>query len=183
MNNEAIFYRKLKPSNSVKFSHDVSICTFESKIWFCKKMDDLKTVQFEVLAQEFFRLMIPHQPETRVAQAREANIYYILSEEVSGYHLLPEGEPDSFNNGNYTGLGQVCVGSMFLQEIDLKNGNLGLDDKKRVIKIDGDYCFSQLDNEFSNEKYDITPKSIESLPYPQDFYQMRRKTTSFRVWI
>lgn len=64
-------------------------------------------------------------------------------------------------------LGQVLVVAMFLQETDLKNGNIGLDDQSRVAKIDGDWCFSE--GRIKN-KYGLTPSAIASLPYPKDFH-------------
>lgn len=93
--------------------------------------------------------------------------HFILSEEVRGYHDLPQGQAANFANGTYRGLGQVVLGSMFLQEIDLKNGNLGLDENNRVIKIDGDWCFAA---EKYHYGYNLTPRAIERLPYPHDFY-------------
>ncbi len=59
---------------------------------------------------------------------------------------------------------------MFLQEIDLKNGNIGLNDNNQVIKIDGDYAFSGKQALFSDKSYNITPDSIAYLPVPKDFY-------------
>ena len=156
-----------------KFSHKVfkAHLAQSEKTWFCKEMDDPAAARVEILSEEFFRLMIPHQPETRMAIRQPPGTYFILSEEVPGYHNLPKREAENFENGIYSGLGQVVVGSMFLQEIDLKNGNLGLDNKGRVIKIDGDWCFAEhrYDDELIGQ-YEITPTAIEMLPYPGGFY-------------
>src|SRR3990167_8595193 len=153
------------------FSHTVSRGKLKSdpqqKVWICKEIQDPALAKLEILAQEFFRVLIPHQPETLIAKNLSTNTHYILSEEVVGYKNLPTGQAENFNNGSFTGLGQVIVGSMFLQEIDLKNGNLGLDDKNQVIKIDGDWCFAE---ERFPGAYNLTEEAIEKLPYPSGYY-------------
>lgn len=137
--------------------------------WFCKAMRDPDAAKIEVLAQEFLRFLIPHQPATFLARDT-LGTYYVLSEEVPGYQHLPKNQQKGFSNGNITGLGQALVGSVFLQEVDLKNGNIGIDNKNRVIKIDGDWCFAQFHTDYNNkEPFLLTPQMIESLPYPIDF--------------
>lgn len=152
-------------------SHGLFLGTLEgsTKTWYCKQMRDPAAAKEEVLAQEFFRLLIPHQPETLLATDKHGT-HYILSESVEGYHDLPQFEEVKFSNGTFTGLGQALVGSMFLQEVDLKNGNIGLDNQNRVIKIDGDKCFSAFDVDFKAEPpFKLSPKAIASLPCPVDF--------------
>lgn len=157
--------------NKVKCNHLIKkgMLDSNSKVWICKKSDNFFEATREILAQEFFRVIIPHQPETRIAYDDKKQ-YYILSEEVNGYRALPTKQADNFENGTFTGLGQAMVCSLFLQEIDFKNGNVGLNAKQQVIKIDGDWCFSGLTDDFSDEKYNITLQSIEQLPYPVDYY-------------
>ncbi|WP_133136539.1 hypothetical protein [Legionella rowbothamii] len=158
-------------TSNALFSHNVSRGTLNGsgKTWIKKEMPDPAVARIEVLAQEFFRLIIPHQGETRLLQDKSTGVHYILSEEVQGYRDLPLGEAHNFANGHYTGLGQALVGAMFLQEIDLKNGNIGLDAQGRVAKIDGDWCFAQ--GRYGDEdSYNITPEAIAQLPYPKDFY-------------
>ncbi|MDI1352266.1 MAG: hypothetical protein PSV35_05775, partial [bacterium] len=106
-------------------------------------------------------------PETHLAQDKGTGTYYILSEEVRGYKHLPTSQAKNFANGSLTGLGQVMLGSMFVQEVDLKNGNVGINDKGQVIKIDGDWCFASEQNYI--KEYKLTPEGIASLPYPKDF--------------
>lgn len=138
------------------------------KVWIRKEMDTPFIAQSEVLAQEFFRLLLPHQPETLLVSDSTTDTHFILSEEVGGYRNLPTNEACNFANGTYNGLGQVMLCSMFLQEIDLKNGNLGLDLHGRVIKIDGDWCFAAA--RVPQKKYALTADAINALPYPTDFY-------------
>jgi hypothetical protein len=158
-------------TSNALFSHKVSRGTLKGsgKTWIKKEMPDPAVARIEVLAQEFFRLIIPHQGETRLLQDKNTGVHYILSEEVQGYRDLPLGEAHNFANGRYTGLGQALVGAMFLQEIDLKNGNIGLDAQGRVAKIDGDWCFAQ-GRYGDDSSYNITPEAIAQLPYPKDFY-------------
>lgn len=136
--------------------------------WIAKRCINSMLARHELLAQEFFRLIIPHQPETFLAKDEPHNTYYVYSKEAEGYHALPEGEKSSFENGTITGFGQAILVSVFLQEVDLKNGNIGVDKDNRVIKIDGDQCLASILG--VNNKYDITPKVIAELPSPHDFY-------------
>lgn len=161
-----------------KISHRVYKCGVSNsdKDWFCKEMRNTSIAEIEVLAQEFFRLIIPTQPETRNLVNPISGRRYILSEAVPGFRRLPENEPHNFSNGKYKGLGQVLVSAVFLQETDLKNGNLGLNSADQVIKIDGDKCFSEVtERSLENispfrRNYNITPRTIASLPYPIDFH-------------
>lgn len=150
-------------------NHMVSRGTFPGnpKTWFAKVCSDPASARNEVLAQEFFRLIIPHQPETLIAKDEAQNNYYVYSEEVEGFKNLPYGQGKSFEDGTFTGLGQAVFVSVFLQEVDLKNGNIGLDKDGRVIKIDGDQCIVSMLG--VDQRFDLTPKVIDSLPRPVDF--------------
>lgn len=137
--------------------------------WFCKTMRDPMAAKIELLAQEFFRFLIPHQPETRLA-ADKNHTLHVLSQEVPGYKSLPLNQQNNFSNGVFTGLGQALVCSVFLEEVDLKNGNICLDEENRVIKIDGDWCFAELKTDYTEDRsFNLSPKTIASLPYPMDF--------------
>lgn len=158
-----------KIGTGAKFSHKICRGTLigNPKTWICKEMKRPRSARIELLSQEFFRLIISYQPETLIAENPTTGVYYILSEEVPGYRNLPEDEAINFTNGSYLGLGQIMVGAMYLQEIDLKNGNVGLDNQNRVIKIDGDWCFAESDYP---RGYKLTPEAIEYLPFPKDYY-------------
>ena len=153
--------------NIAEYTHNVARGTLEGHIGIVigKEAKNHIVAKSEVLAQEFFRLLIPHQPETRLAND-PAGVHYVLSAEVSGFRKLPEMQADDFANGNITGLGQALLIAMFLQETDAKNGNIGLDAHNRVIKIDGDWCFSE--GRYAGS-YSLTAEAIASLPYPKDF--------------
>jgi hypothetical protein len=156
--------------SSVDYSHDIIRGKLKGsdKVWIRKEISDPADARLELLAQEFFRLIIPHQPETRIAKDPTTGVFYILSEEVRGYKALPVNQGESFSDGTFTGLGQVLTTSMFLEETDLKNGNLGLNNKNQVIKIDGDCCFWQL--YFPEKLFTLNQEAIASLPYPKGYF-------------
>lgn len=160
------------------FSHQVSRGYLDQSTttWICKEINNPVIARMEVLVQELFRLIIPHQPETRLGCYEPHNTYYIFSEEVKGYRNLPKNQAILFTTETYTGLGEATFCAFFFQESDLKNGNIGLNEQNRVIKIDGDWCFSSFRMLFfipSNVPlpFNISPEAIQSLPYPhKDFY-------------
>ncbi len=152
-----------------RFMHKIKKGRLENdpRIFYQKEMESKSIACLELLAQEFFRLIIPNQPETKLAWNSHLNTYFILSEEVTGYKLLPVNSSLSFSSGAYSGLGQVMILSIFLQEIDLKNGNICLNEKDQVIKIDGDWCFAAIRNpSFKEYKKDITTNLLLTLPFP-----------------
>lgn len=146
----------------------------EGVTWILKEIKNPALAKLELLAQEFFRLIIPQQPRTLLTTPELTGIQYILSEEVMGYQNLPQGVPEKFSNGQYSGLGEVLACSLFLQETDLKNGNVGLNNRGRVIKIDGDLSFGELQGSthqhLSSKLFKITPEAIASLPMPKDYF-------------
>lgn len=159
---------------SGNFSHNVTkgVLHDSSKTWFNKEMESPETARLEVLAQEFFRLIISTQPETRIARHPVFGTYYILSEEVPGYRDLPTHQQAQFATGTYTGLGQVMLTAVVVQEIDLKNGNVGLNKRNQVIKIDGDWTFVSIKDprSYAHQPKRITPELLNSLPFPVGFY-------------
>lgn len=161
--NPATIETKAPPANpeDVKQKHLSS--------WIKKKMDDDDVAMREVLAQELFRVVTPYQPKTRLAydQLQAYDQYYVLSKRVPGFTRLSELNLDEVNkriiSGEFTGLGNMLVMSLFMNETDLKLGNICIDELGRIIKYDGDWCFAKL--RVSGENYDITPEVIKRLPY------------------
>ena len=96
--------------------------------------------------------------------------FYILSEMVDDFRELPKAQSDNFVNTTYTGLGQAVMCSFFLQEIDLKPQNIGLDKEGRIIKIDGDWSFAGDVPLYRQKEFEISPEVIARLPYPEHFY-------------
>ncbi len=168
-------------STDTTYTHALSLGTLtddpgqksvkEKRCWYKKETPDPHIARTELLAQEFFRLIIPHQPETRLALNAATGNYSLLSEAVPGFHRLPSGKKLNFSNGNYKGLGQALLCAVFLQETDLKNGNIGVDNQNRIIKIDGDWCFSEARSHalgLPAHRHPITPEVIAALPYRLD---------------
>jgi hypothetical protein len=128
---------------------------------------------FEVVAQEFFRLFIPCHPKTRLVLNEKNDIHYVISKEVPGYipaeSLSKEAIREGLKGGIFTGLGDILVIALLLNEVDLKLGNLGLNENGQFIKIDGDRCFAHI-NGFNHRDYDITAADIEALPYINDYF-------------
>ncbi|MBA3537431.1 MAG: hypothetical protein H0T84_12630 [Tatlockia sp.] len=149
-------------SRCSKNAHDVSKGTLKGskKVWFCKEVGSLDSAILEVIAQEFFRLVIPYQPETRLAFDESTGIYYILSEEVKNFNF----SESNFRKQVKIGLGQTLLVALFLEEDDLKFNNIGLDYLNRVIKIDGGLCFSGKEQ----RQYNLSAAAIDQLPFPVD---------------
>lgn len=103
-------------SSSAAFSHNISRGTLNgsNKTWIKKEIRKPNLAKSEILAQEFFRLIIPHQVETRLFENTALGTHYILSEEVPGYKKLPRNEGANFSNGVYTGFRtSSCGGNVF----------------------------------------------------------------------
>lgn len=159
--------------NSIPKEHPVDRGQLSSYPGFFlrKKMESAKVAYLELLAQEFFRLIIPYQPLTLLAHNSAENSYYVLSEEVKGYRPLPVNKHQRFAKGEYTGLGRVMITAVFLYEIDLKNGNVCIDAANRVIKIDGDWCFACIrDGDFSEKLKPLSSRLLTTLPFPSGYY-------------
>jgi hypothetical protein len=155
------------------FTHQIKKVSVpsEDKVFYAKEMKSATIARLEVLAQEFFRLIIATQPETWIAYDAFSGTFFVLSEEVKGYKQLPNDLQNQFTQGMYPGLGQIMISSVFLQEIDLKNGNIGLNQRNHVVKIDGDWCFADIrDASFRKYKKNITPELLSHLPFPKDYY-------------
>ena len=95
--------------------HSVFRANLYGKSWIVKPVENspysLLEVERELLCQNFFRLIIPHQPDTRLCLRKTyfKPEYYILSEEVQGFRPLPAQERASPVYGDYSGLGQALV--------------------------------------------------------------------------
>lgn len=148
--------RKKRPRGNLHPKYD--------SLWYMKREPKCKRPVCEVIGQELFRLLLPHQPKTRLMLRRD--IYgqrdqiYILSKEIPAYK--PFSDIDSAElltnilNGQYIGFGEVLVAALFVQENDLHSGNIGVDENGRVVKIDGGHIFCS--------SKQITAEDIAALP-------------------
>ena len=141
------------------------------KNWYRKWCPDKTTAVREVIAQEFFRLLLPYQPKTRLAKDEYSNLY-VMSKEGNGTVQMSEllkdpksGLRDKINDGTYRGLGSVLMINECMHETDAKFANMLIDEEGRVIKIDGDWALSGLrdPNQFSMN-YRVEPVNIEQFP-------------------
>ncbi|MFZ4077403.1 MAG: hypothetical protein ACOYKA_05395, partial [Legionellaceae bacterium] len=128
--------------------------------WIGKQVSSLELAKKEQIAQEFFRMILPRQPKTRVLKFETG--WFVLSEEVSSFEYLPRGLSECYSNGAYVGLGETLLLSMYLGETDLNEGNIGLNHKKEIIKIDGEQSFEQID-------HTLRSRDIQLLPFIDDF--------------
>lgn len=155
------------------FSHKVYVLKKKKKQnnWYLKHLGENLTEAFiETIAQEFFRLILPYHPKTRIAIGEDAESYYVLSKEICNFNanffLFPKNNKDIIN-GQVTGLAAAQVLALLLNEIDFKPCNVGVADKK-VIKIDGGLCFARLNSNLNallkGKNMRITQTDIEALP-------------------
>lgn len=160
-------------------SNNVDSATSDLSIWLGERSDTnkddtnadscsnaaqtkLATAELELLAQEFFRFFLRYQPETRLMQDEHTKTLYVLSEKIKNFRCLPTNDSPK----PLTNLGQVLLLARLVEEIDLKNGNIGLNDQDEVTKIDGDNCFSYVKKPDGFKKFfDLTPASLEDLIY------------------
>jgi hypothetical protein len=141
-------------------------------LWFLKHVKDLSSALMEVLAQEYFRLITPEQPKTRLVVDDNYGVdFYVLSKKVPGYVSLGAIDPDSkIATGEYRGLGAVLVTSLVMNERDLKISNMGIHSNGTIIKIDGGWCFAKLkDPRFYLKDFQITSADLERLPIVKDY--------------
>lgn len=129
--------------------------------------------QREVVAQEFFRLLIPSHPKTRLMDSDEGKVY-VISKAIPDFQSLQAIHrknkhqlSEDVIEGDIKGLGMVVVTALLMDERDLKLGNMGVDKDGNIIKIDGDWCFS---NMIEQEKgHHITKYDFDNLPYIKDY--------------
>ena len=142
-------------------------------MWYMKKIKNNNAAIRELVGQEFFRLLIPNHPKTRITNDG-ASPSYVLSKEVPSFQTLDEIPQtivkEHIQNHVYKGLGDVLVVSLLLNEIDLKFGNLGIDDQDHFIKIDGDWCFARLTEQFKSHNFIINEKGLRDLPFLFESY-------------
>lgn len=187
--------QKLAAQGNNRFTHSVKMTykhfkvtsppssTRADNIWFLKKTGSKvsqETLFAEILSQELFRMLMPNnsslprQPKTRVLVSKEqlgldSQTKYIASKKINFTPLADMSYEDlaaGVESGKITGLGQIQVLSLATAEIDLKTGNIGLNENNEVVKIDGDWSFAEFKYKHNRvPKLHVSSKTIESLPY------------------
>lgn len=170
------------------------------KTWICTQVDSEDAAWHRLVSQEFFRLMLPYQPETRVVCDDKEGDFYILTEQVLGFQPLPEindgseewtfGEYQRYRSDyatqasqrhleetptigySYHELGSILILAVLVHQDTLSSPlNLGIDHKNRAVMIDGSRCFSQIiDPDVPFISRDITPDLLKSLPIPDGYF-------------
>ena len=161
------------------------------KIWFLKHEPHLANSLIEIVTQEFFRLILPSQPKTRLVVDDGDKVIGTVSELMAGftdYHLLEEnlklvsqykekviqGYKDEVMRGD-SGIGELLITAMRVRERDLKDENLGHTPNGKWIKIDGDLGFAPLratlgvPQDIFVGKYAITVDDIVDPFYPKNY--------------
>jgi hypothetical protein len=136
-----------------------------TKKWICKIINintyeiNLREAQKEVAAQEFFRLLMPHQPKTRwLVSSKNPSVIMLISEKMHDFSKYELNNQIFYARADLAGITLI---SLFLNENDLKNGNVGLSNG-RMIKIDSGQCFAQLMG--YTEYAEITASDLRILP-------------------
>lgn len=154
---------------------------------YLKPENNAITAMREVIAQEFFRLMVPGHPKTRLIIDDATNQMYVSSQEVPNATPTEKMYRANLHNGiargYYYGLGHASVMALFMNERDFKLGNIVLSKdpitgRSQFIKLDGDLCFASLvfpkkdatGKEIKHpSKYFITESILRKLPYCGDY--------------
>jgi hypothetical protein len=155
------------------FSHEIYLLQKikNQKNWYLKCLGRNLTEAFiETIAQEFFRLILPYHPKTRIAIGEDARNYYVLSKEIvnfnANFFLNPQNNK-RITGGEITGLAAAQILALLVNEIDFKPCNVGVANGK-VIKIDGDLCFARLNDNLKSllegKNTAVTRADIEALP-------------------
>lgn len=145
-------------------------------IWYSKKMGSYTNAVMELIAQEFFRLLIPSHPKTRLVLNGEEedprHPSYITSKQVPGFKGMHEVPihiiQQKLNDGTLKFFGDTTIAALWLNEGDYKFGNLGVDKDFNATKIDGNNCFILLQEKGEDCNFDLSKLDLNQLPYVPD---------------
>lgn len=175
-----ILFKKIK--KNANFSHAVNLKYkfkkgIQKSIWYTKPLGGNRSEAIlETLTQELYRLVYPPQPKTRRAVSIETGApeYYVLSKQIPKFKefFLSTDQYRKILNNSITGLAATQILALWLNEIDFKTGNVGINDG-RVIKIDGGLSLIKLNPKFRHlyegKNLDITQVDLETLPNLQTY--------------
>ena len=98
------------------------------------------------------------------------NEYYVLSKEIPKFKefFLSKENYKKISNNTITGLATIQVLALWLNEIDFKSGNVGIEKDGHIIKIDGGLGLIKLNPKFKHlyegKNLNITQVDLEALP-------------------
>ncbi len=136
--------------------------------WFQKLVSGSDIAGREVVAQEFYRLLMPYQPKTRIATDANGNVFVVskgLVDATCMQDLTIQGIRVGLLNNWIVNFGKVCAVNQYLEEVDAKYGNMYVDNNTgNLLKIDGDWCFASLRDKRYEDQTDVTQLTIAMLP-------------------
>lgn len=137
----------------------------------------LREAIVEVIAQEFYRLIKPDQPKTRLVIDDDGNIFVVSKKIKNARSLLEEVSADHLTaivnkySPAFSGLGTISLVNLVVNQDDAKLGNIFFDEENgKFYEIDGDQCLMQvLKPNATLEGMDITASDINMLPFITDY--------------
>lgn len=163
----------LNPDDLDVHSHSIHRGTLShtsSQVWYSKACYNQFDGFSELIGQNFFRLILSSpQPHGLLAIDFTRRQLYLLSQEVAGFKRFPNNSSDELKQ-SFKNLPQILLLSHFMEEIDLKNGNIGIDHNNVAVKIDGDLYFSSLKTKIHPKDFDISAQTISDLTLANHFY-------------
>lgn len=171
-------FKKLSPK-----SHEINLRYklkngMQKSVWYTKNLKkNQEEAILETVTQELYRLVHPPQPKTRSATSIsvDKNEYYVLSKEIPEFKpfFLSTENSNKILDNSITGLAATQVLALWLNEIDFKSGNVGIDKNGCIIKIDGGLGLVKLNPKFKHlhegKNLNITRADLEALPNLQTY--------------
>src|SRR5579883_54460 len=171
--------RLSEKNTRTKFSHSLFKVIKGENEWYGKKRDTDVEAFVETIAQELMRFYESesHYPKTRDVKADNEvhDKFNLLSKDVIVFtplsHLNNNETRKKIKSGEYKGLGKLLVLSLFLNEVDLKLDNIGIDKDNYIVNIDGNLKFASLlfPEQFPVIRSKITGEDLDSLPFVEDY--------------
>lgn len=167
-----LFKHEVEKVQKIKRKQDfVKDTSVYEEIWFQKYEENYEVALAEVIANELFRLMIPGHPQSQLVLDNEGKTF-VTTKGIKGFRSFDEPEfledierlMEDIKNQYYTGAGLTILGAVLMEEIDFKFGNIGINEKNQIIKIDGDWCFSSL-RLGGDYPCPITAELLDSFPF------------------
>jgi len=94
----------------------------------------------EVLAQELLRLLFSHQPKTRLLYDNDDKVLCVISKKIANIDK-PNSKLSPSQCFDYGG---ILVGILWVNDDDTHDGNYGVNEEEKIVKIDGDRAFADL---------------------------------------
>lgn len=140
----------LFPSTGNQFHSKVSIVDktnkSKSSSWYAKEKspERIHHVQLEVLAGELLRYLLGDTfPKHRYLVSDDQ--LFVMSKKVEGFcNFNSRSALEEFKANGCKGLLPLLFTCMFLEEADLKPDNFGVDEQRRITKIDNDGTFTSI---------------------------------------